>query len=117
MFFNVKNTRVPFILTIFALSSSPGFSISEIDLGSSRIVLVPFQRFADRASFPASFENKIVLLDMKNINLCQLWGERSGETLSREDGIPKRYKEMWVDANMGVKFNNPLACGWIDVSM
>jgi hypothetical protein len=91
--------------------------LNEVDIGSSRIVMVPYQRFADRASFPAAFENRIFITDMKNINLCQLWAERSGETLSRTDGIPKRYKEMWVDANMGVKFNNPLACGWIDVTL
>jgi|SRR3990172_2528428 len=89
--------------------------LNRVDIGSSKIVLVPYQRFADRASFPAAFENRIVLLDMKNINLVQMWGERSGDTLSRTDGIPKRYKEMWVDANMGVKFNNPLACAWGDV--
>jgi hypothetical protein len=91
--------------------------LNEINIGSSRVVLVPYQRFADSASFPAAFENRIILADMQNINLCQLWAERSGETLSRTDGIPKRYKEMWVDANMGVKFNNPLACGWIDVTL
>lgn len=91
--------------------------LNEVDVGSSRIVLVPYQRFADRASFPAAFENRIILADMKNVNLCQLWAERSGETLSRTDGIPKRYKEMWVDANMGVRFNNPLGCGWVDVTV
>lgn len=90
--------------------------LNEVDIGSSRIVMVPYQRFADDASFPDAFKNRIIILDMKNINLCQLWAERSGETLSRTDGIPKRYKEMWVDANMGVKFNNPLACAWIDVT-
>jgi len=97
-------------------SSVTKLQLNEVDIGSSRVVMVPYQRFADRASFPSAFENRIIVLDMKNINLCQLWGERSGETLSRTQGIPKRYKEMWVDANMGVKFNNPLACGWIDVT-
>ena len=91
--------------------------LSEVDIGSSRIVLVPYQRLADEASFPPAFANRIIITDMKNINLCQLWAERSGETLSRTDGIPKRYKEMWVDANMGVKFNNPLGCGWLDVTV
>jgi hypothetical protein len=91
-------------------------NLDEVNIGSSRIVMVPFKRFEDKASFPASFRDRIVITDMKNINLCQLWGERSGDTLSRVDGIPKRYKEMWVDANMGVKFNNPLGCGWLDVN-
>lgn len=89
--------------------------LDEINIGSSRIVLCPYQRFEDEASFPAGFRNRIMIMDMKNINLCQMWGERSGETLDRTKGVPKRYKEMWVDANMGVKFNNPLGCGIIDV--
>jgi len=90
-------------------------NLKEVNLGSSRIVLVPYKRFEDSASFPASFANRIVILDMKNIKRTQLWGERSGDTLKLEDGIPKRYGDVWVDCNMGVKFHNPLACAWLDV--
>lgn len=90
--------------------------LNQVDIGSSRIVMVPYQRFASPESFPAAFEDRIIILDMKNINLRQLWGERSGDTLSRTEGVPKRYKEMWVDANMGVQFNNPLACAFLDVT-
>lgn len=92
-------------------------ALKEIDLGSSRIVFVPYARFNDAASFPAAFANRITILDMKNINLRQMWAERSGETPDREKGFAKKYKEMWVDANMGVQFNNPLACGYIDVTL
>ena len=91
--------------------------LNEIDLGSSRIVLIPYARFTDAASFPAAFANRITILDMKNISLRQMWAERSGETLERTGGIAKTYKEMWVDANMGVQFNNPLACAYIDVTL
>lgn len=91
-------------------------NLREVNLGSSRIVLVPFKRFEDRASFPGSFENKIVVLDMKNIKRTQLWGERSGDTLKLEDGVPKRYGDVWVDCNMGVKMHNPLACAWVDIA-
>lgn len=91
-------------------------NLREVNLGSSRIVLVPFKRFEDRASFPSSFENKIVVLDMKNIKRTQLWGERSGDTLKLEDGVPKRYGDVWVDCNMGVKMHNPLACAWVDLA-
>ena len=90
-------------------------NLKEINLGSSRIVLVPFKRFEDAASFPGSFANRIVILDMKNIKRRQLWGERSGDTLKLEDGVPKRYGDIWVDCNMGIEFNNPLACAWVDV--
>lgn len=90
-------------------------NLKEVNIGSSRIVFVPFKRFEDAASFPAAFANRIVILDMKNIKRCQLWGERSGDTLKLEDGVPKRYGDIWVDCNMGVKMYNPLGCGWIDV--
>ena len=91
-------------------------NLKEVNLGSSRIVLVPFKRFEDTASFPGSFANRIVILDMKNIKRTQLWGERSGDTLKLEDGVPKRYGDIWVDCNMGVKFHNPLACAYLDVN-
>jgi hypothetical protein len=90
-------------------------NLKEVNIGSSRIVLVPFKRFEDTASFPQAFANRIVILDMKNIKRCQLWGERSGDTLKLEDGVPKRYGDIWVDCNMGVKTYNPLACAWLDV--
>lgn len=92
-------------------------NLKEINLGSSRIVLVPYKRFEDAASFPSSFKDRAVILDMKNIKRTQLWGERSGDTLKLEDGVPKRYGDVWVDCNMGVKFHNPLACAWLDVSL
>jgi hypothetical protein len=92
-------------------------NLKEVNLGSSRIVLVPYKRFEDGASFPGSFANRICVLDMKNIKRTQLWGERSGDTLKLEDGVPKRYGDVWVDCNMGIKFHNPLACAWLDVQI
>ena len=92
-------------------------NLKEVNLGSSRIVLVPYKRFEDAASFPSSFKDRAVILDMKNIKRTQLWGERSGDTLKLEDGVPKRYGDVWVDCNMGVKFHNPLACAWLDVQI
>jgi hypothetical protein len=92
-------------------------NLKEVNLGSSIIVFVPFKRFEDAASFPAAFKNRIVILDMKNLTRCQLWGERSGETPSLgTDGTPKRYKDVYVDSNMGVKDHNPLAHAWVDVT-
>lgn len=90
--------------------------LMQVDIGSSKIVFVPYQRFASPESFPAAFEDRIIILDMKNINLRQMWAERSGDTLARMEGVPKRYKEMFIDANMGVQFNNPLACAFLDVT-
>ena len=88
--------------------------LTEINLGSTRVVLIPFSRFNDKASFPASFQNTAYLLDLKNINLKQMWGERSGETPDhRGNGYRNNWKEIWVDMNIGVQFNNPLGSGSI----
>lgn len=92
-------------------------NLNEINIGSSRIVLVPYTRFKDRASFPASFENRIFILDMKNMVRKQTWAERSGFTLDRPGGVPKNYKELWVDMNFGLQYHNPLAGGWVDVTL
>lgn len=91
-------------------------NLNSVNVGSSNIVLVPFKRFEDAASFPAAFRNRIIILDVKNLTRCQMWGERSGETPDlNKDGTPKRYKDMYVDSNMGLKDHNPLAHAWIEV--
>lgn len=90
-------------------------NLKEVNIGSSRIVLVPYRRFEDAASFPTAFANRIVILDMKNIKRRQMWAERSGDTLKLEDGVAKRYGDVWVDCNMGVEMNNPLACAYVDI--
>jgi len=105
-------------LTRYAPNDEIGLlNLKEVNIGSSRIVLVPYKRFEDAASFPSSFANRICILDMKNIKRTQLWGERSGDTLKLEDGVPKRYGDVWVDCNMGIKFHNPLACAYVDIPM
>lgn len=92
-------------------------NLKSVNVGSSNIVLVPFKRFEDQASFPQSFANRIIILDMKNMSKCQMWGERSGETPDlNSDGTPKRYKDMYVDSNLGLKDFNPLAHAWVDVT-
>ena len=90
--------------------------LTQVDIGSSKIVLVPYARFRSRADFPSSWADRIFILDMKNINLRQMWGETSGETLDRSGGVARNYKDTWVETTIGVEFFNPLACGWVDVT-
>lgn len=87
--------------------------LSSVNIGSSNIVLVPNARFKDGASFPASWATQGFLLDLNNIKMCQMWNERQGDTSdNRATGQGrKRSSESWIDANMGLKFFNPLACG------
>lgn len=91
--------------------------LSGIDLGSTMLVIVPFQRFASAADFYPGFENRIVLVDHSTIEKRELWGAQSGETLDRTSGVAKSYKDTWVSCQLGVAMNNPLSSGWIDVSI
>jgi hypothetical protein len=91
-------------------------NLKEVNIGSSRIVLVPYKRFEDTASFPSSFANKIVIVDHKNIKRCQTWGEMSGVTDDLTKGTAKRYTDSWVETNMGIKFNNPLGCAEVNIN-
>jgi len=91
--------------------------LNMVDIGSSKIVLVPFDRFKDTASFPAAFQNRIMIMDMETIRVKQMWGETSGETLAREDGIAKTFKDTWVETTFSIEFNNPLASGYVDVTL
>lgn len=91
--------------------------LSTINIGSTNMVLVPFNRFTDDASFPAAFANRIMIIDMKNIRIRQMWGESSGETLNRQGGVAKNFTDTWVESTFGVEFNNPLACAYVDVTL
>lgn len=90
--------------------------LEEINIGSTRVVIVPYQRFASAADFYPGFENRIVLLDHTTLQKYELWGTTSGETLDRKGGVAKSYKDTYVCGQLGVAMNNPLASGWVDVS-
>jgi hypothetical protein len=89
-------------------------NLQQINLGSSIIVPVSYSRFKE-SSFGEAFQNRIIIVDMDNITPCQMWGERSGSTPDLDsDGTPKRYKDFYVDCNIGFKINNPLANAYVE---
>jgi len=90
--------------------------LEEVNIGSTRVVIVPMQRFASAADFYPGFENRIVLLDHTTLDKYELWGTTSGETLDRSSGIAKSYKDTYVCGQLGVAMNNPLASGYVDVT-
>jgi hypothetical protein len=90
--------------------------LNEIQLGSSRIVIVPFQRFQSQADFYPGFENRIVILDHNTIDTYEMWGAMSGTTPDRSQGFAKSYKDMWVACQMGVAMNNPMSSAYIDLT-
>jgi len=86
-----------------------------IDIGSSKIVLVPYGRFKDPNSFPATWADRIMIVDHNNIRRWNLWGDEAGETLDRTGGIAKTYKDTWASTQIGVRVNNAQSNAWIDM--
>ena len=85
-----------------------------IDIGSTRINLVPYQRFQDTASFPVTMQNSIYLLDMKNIIPTYFMSESMIQTPNRRTGINlKTYTNFVMTADYGLQFNNPASSGLI----
>tara|TARA_R110002020_G_scaffold220785_1_gene428731 strand:+ start:11323 stop:12567 length:1245 start_codon:yes stop_codon:yes gene_type:complete len=90
--------------------------LNSIDMGSSKIVFVPMKRFEDPSSFPATWANRLILLDQEAVSCVQTWGEEMGETLPRKDGGSlNNFTDFWISTTFGVQFNNPLGSGWIDI--
>lgn len=90
--------------------------LKSIDMGSSKIVFVPMKRFEEPSCFPASWANRLILLDQESVSCVQTWGEEMGETLSRENrGTLNNFTDFWISTTFGVQFNNPLGSGWVDI--
>jgi hypothetical protein len=89
--------------------------LDQINIGSSKIVLVPYNRFTDVSSFPKSFGRQGTLLDIRNLCFREMWGEQMGEITNdkRGKGGKSLSYEWFVDANIGVEFVNPLASGFL----
>jgi hypothetical protein len=87
-----------------------------VDMGSSKIVFVPMKRFEELSCFPASWADRLILLDQEAVSCVQVWGEEMGESSDRREGHNlNTYKDFWMSTTMGVQFNNPLGSGWIDI--
>jgi len=87
-----------------------------VDMSSSLIVFVPMKRFEELSCFPASWADRLILLDQESVTCKQTWGEEMGETLARKDGgTLKNFTDFWVSTTFGVEFANPLGSGFIDV--
>lgn len=95
-------------------STTAPLMLDAIDIGSTRIHLVPIQRFQDTASFPASWQNMIFLLDQKNIEPAYFMAEYMITTPDRRSGINlNTFTNFVMSADFSLYFNNPLACGAI----
>lgn len=91
--------------------------LSQIEMQGGIVVLVPVQRFQEASCFPASFANRMILVDQENITCAEAWGENIvDETPDINSGINQNtYKDFYVTGQLSIKMPNPLSNGWIDV--
>lgn len=107
------------------LRYAPNDEIAKLDLkqyefGGMKFVTVPCELFRETSCFPAEWKRRILVLDQETITPVKMKGiaaisaEQStlkkGVNGSRED-----YQDFYVEAQLGLEFNNPPASFWIDV--
>ena len=90
--------------------------LSAVNIGSTNIVLVPYKRFEDTASFPVSWQKMLFLVDHATMTPVQCWGESSGDTLNRVNGgTRENFQDSWVDTTFSCEFNNPPSNGILKI--
>ena len=89
--------------------------LSAVNIGSTNIVLVPYKRFEDRASFPASWEKMMFLVDHATMTPVQCWGENSGDTINRQGGTRENFQDSWIETTFSCEFNNPPSNGILKI--
>jgi hypothetical protein len=94
-------------------------NLDKYKLGSMNFVPVSCELFKERSCFPASWARKLLILDQETITPIKLKGlpaTFSGSTLPKgENGTREGFKDWYVEANLSLRFNNPLASFSIDV--
>ena len=94
--------------------------INQLIFGGLKFVLIPCMLLQEPSLFPASFANKIFVLDMETIKPCHMKGLppfEMGGTLMLEgpNGTREDFKDLYIQGNLGLKFYNPLGSFTIDV--
>lgn len=94
-------------------------NLFEYKLGTQRFVPVVCELFKEQACFPASWQRKLLILDQETITPVKMKGIPaidSGSTLDKGDnGTREGFKDWYVEANLSLRFNNPLGSFTLDV--
>jgi hypothetical protein len=94
-------------------------NLFEYRLGTQRFVPVPCELFKEQSCFPASWQRKLLVLDQETITPVKMKGipaMDSGSTLDKGDnGTREGFKDWFVEANLSLRFNNPLGSFSMDV--
>lgn len=106
------------------LRYAPSDSIAKMDLkqyelGQMKFVPVACELFKEQACFPASWQRKLLILDQETINPVKMKGipaMDSDTTLDKGgNGTREGFKDWYVEANLSLRFNNPLGSFTLDV--
>lgn len=90
--------------------------LKAIDMESTKVVFVPVKRFEESSCFPEEWASKLILLDQESITPAYVFPEEMGVTGDRSRGFYNNYTDEWISATASIIFNNPLSCGWLDVT-
>jgi hypothetical protein len=88
-----------------------------VNIGSSFIVFVPFNRLKDTASFPAMYQKTLFLIDWENIDFYEFEPASmvDGFNDERGNGGKSNKVELGIFSNLTMAFNNPLSSGMMIV--
>lgn len=107
-----KDSLVRYVVT----SSDPMGStmapleLNSINIGSSKAIIVPMQRFQDTTSFPVTFQDTIFGLDTENIIPAYFMDEYTITTPDRRSGINERTSNSTIiSGDFSMYFYNPLS--------
>ncbi len=88
-------------------------NLYEYRLGTMRFVPIATELFKEESMFPASWKNKIFVIDSDTIQPVCMTGYmpiEMGETnMKGESGSIKDYKEWWIQGMLSLQMNNPLS--------
>jgi len=93
-------------------------NLEEYKLGTMRFLPVPCELFRESSTFPATWKNKVIVVDPNSINPVKMQNIpyiEMGVTDNISRGTREDYEDWWVRANLGMRHSNPLAGFYIDV--
>lgn len=95
-------------------------NLSEYKMGTMRFVPVPCELFKERSCFPKEWARKMLVLDQETISPVKMKGipaMEMGGTLDMggNAGSREAFKDMYIQGNLSLEFNNPVASFSIDI--
>lgn len=95
-------------------------NLTQYEIGTMKFVPIPTELWKEQSCFPALWRKRIIVLDQESIIPVKMKGipqMNMGSTLDRKDGdggTRETFKDWWVQAQLGLKFYNPLGSFYID---